>query len=437
MSDFISANFYDVVFSCIFVIIVFIQAKTYQGRYLNFFELIAIYVFIFLGRLNPLTFLSNTLNIINLFILTCLVCLYLTRRIDQVLIYLAGIYLGLFSHELWYFYLMPHLSLDQPSWRLIIWLVGSLVISWCVAKIYYLVIGKLSMQSARIRRYFFCGLGLFLLTLLGPAIYQDTLILTQDQFSFIYLISLYLILLTIFVLAVAIYYLGQEQVRQVQEERSQLQMDQAYYQMIQQQYLELRRFKHDHDNLMYDLSGLLQAGDLQAAKYFLQEELPDQYHLEAKEDSLGSLSRLSLVGIRQLCYAKLSYARSLGIVTTLEITDDLADLQVSSASLTRMLGIIIDNAIEAGQGLSEAKLDLLIWGDNENATILVGNKAHLSITEFIQRDQLNYSSKGSDHQGLGLSNLNLLVERSHCLLYTGMREGMFYQELVINRKVEE
>lgn len=121
----------------------------------------------------------------------------------------------------------------------------------------------------------------------------------------------------------------------------------------------MRSFKHEYINLLSTLSGYIENDDMAQLKdYFYSEILPISQAFSESDTRLGSLSHIGILEFKSLLSSKLIYAMESGINVELEITDPIRELPMKSVDLVRVMGIFLDNAIDAALNSSEKLMQL-------------------------------------------------------------------------------
>ena len=110
---------------------------------------------------------------------------------------------------------------------------------------------------------------------------------------------------------------------------------------------------------------------------------------------------------------------------------DINKINLDSYHLTKILGIFLDNAIEASKECSKKIINISFKYSNNKQLILVENtylNKNISIKKIFEK---NFSSK-LNHSGLGLWEVNKIVNKHKNLnLYTITDNNFFTQKLEI------
>ena len=111
---------------------------------------------------------------------------------------------------------------------------------------------------------------------------------------------------------------------------------------------------------------------------------------------------------------------------------DINKINLDSYHLTKILGIFLDNAIEASKECSKKIINISFKYSNNKQLILVENtylNKNISIKKIFEK---NFSSK-LNHSGLGLWEVNKIVNKHKNLnLYTITDKNFFKQKLEIS-----
>ena len=207
----------------------------------------------------------------------------------------------------------------------------------------------------------------------------------------------------------------------------------AYTSQTEEQQRAMRKFKHDYQNILLALDGFLSADDLSGAKeYFNTKIKPASEIITKNAFALEALSKIKVTEVKGILMAKLMLAQNLDIDVSFEAHETIEHISVDSVVLVRMLGIILDNAIEELEMLGEGTLTVACYTQGSAVTICVQNTCRADIDALYKLEEEGYSNKG-EGRGLGLSNLSGLIA-DHCdtlSLQTNISDGTFTQTLWI------
>lgn len=215
---------------------------------------------------------------------------------------------------------------------------------------------------------------------------------------------------------------------QIEEE---LTSEKLYNSTLQHLVDSLRSFKHDYSNTLHTIDGYIFIKDWDGLRNFIDDVVK-----EAK--TITTLDRLnpelfknpSLFG---LVTAKFEYARKSDVNMNFEIYADLENMDIRTYDFTRILGILLDNAIEASAGSEKKVVNFYVVERNAKVTIEISNSFSDTGLKIEDMHKKGASSKG-ENRGLGLYKVKEIIDRyPNIKLETTMANGMFLQRLIVNK----
>jgi two-component system sensor histidine kinase AgrC len=110
---------------------------------------------------------------------------------------------------------------------------------------------------------------------------------------------------------------------------------------------------------------------------------------------------------------------------------------VDSVVLIRILGILLDNAVEEVERIEGGKIVIGIFSVKGDTIFVIENTARQQLEPMHVLKQKGFSTKG-EGRGLGLSNLDeLTAMEPNILLETIISEQRFTQKVVVIGEEEE
>ena len=210
-----------------------------------------------------------------------------------------------------------------------------------------------------------------------------------------------------------------------------------YLNQVNREYKDIRKFKHDYINLLSSLEYVINQGDIDSIKSFYSDSInPSKESMKNDYSNIGALEKIKLNSLKSILAVKILQAEENNINVSLEIIDDISQkLLIKDTILIRMIGIIIDNAIEETLLLDDGEIQIAIFSDKEYVYLIVKNNVRPTIEPLHVLKKEGFSTKG-DNRGIGLSNLQELTENnSNIMLETQINKGFFIQKMMI--KTEE
>ena len=196
----------------------------------------------------------------------------------------------------------------------------------------------------------------------------------------------------------------------------------------------VRGFKHDFNNIVTTIGGYVNTDDLDGLrKYYKQleedcEKVNNMYLLNP--DIINN------PGVYNLLTTKYSDALNKHIKVNLTFLLDLKDLHTNIYEFARILGILLDNAIEAASECEEKAINIVFRDDQKN------NRNIILVENTYKNKDVNIDNifgKGvsgkENHTGLGLWEIReILKKNNNQNLYTSKTEKYFSQQLEIYYK---
>lgn len=184
----------------------------------------------------------------------------------------------------------------------------------------------------------------------------------------------------------------------------------SYLTLVQKQYTELRKFKHDFQNIMLSLDQVLKDNDSKQIKYYYDSLLEEEKDLNnVQSGSITQIQAIDNEAIRGLLIQKFFSAKAKDINLNFELDQKHYSIE-PNISIVRILGVLLDNAIEHVQNSDDKNVTCAFFKTGNTLEITVDNK----VDEKININQIfdcGYSTK-KDHTGFGLTNVLDLVNHS-------------------------
>lgn len=188
---------------------------------------------------------------------------------------------------------------------------------------------------------------------------------------------------------------------------------------------ETRVFRHNIANLLYGFQGMLLSGDKDAIQDYY-DHMVETCAIINNENVLA-LRRIPNMPLRTLLVNKLQLAGELRIPFYLFVDEGLRYRGIQDIKMCEMLGILLDNAIEAAKESHAPLVSLEIHNAENDMEIVIRNTyADFSDTALAAGSffpSLTPSKK--DHQGIGLTHVRDMTSREKDLLLNIFYQGRF------------
>ena len=209
---------------------------------------------------------------------------------------------------------------------------------------------------------------------------------------------------------------------------------QEYTNQIERMYSSLRSFKHDYSNIMLSMSGYIEANDMEGLKgYFEKEILPTGRNISKNTAHINQLMNIKVPELKSIISVKLLYAVELNISVNIEVADKAADIPMDTLDLSRVIGIFLDNAIEAAMETDTPFISFALIHLDTDYVFIISNSFLEKGVPYASLAQPNVSTKGAN-RGLGLYNAHEIIAKYNSVfLDTEIQGGNFVQRLRISK----
>lgn len=196
----------------------------------------------------------------------------------------------------------------------------------------------------------------------------------------------------------------------------------------------VRTLKHDYGNIVQALNGYV------ITKQY--EQLDEYVNSLLKEfDNVNNVSSIDPKIINEpaiygVVGAKYFFATENEITFELDITSNIKEINFPKPELSRIFGILLDNAIEATQKAKEKYIKLEIYFDEKKYANII--KIINTYDTSISIDLNNIYEKGISSKkvksGIGLWEVKKLVKKNkHSQIYATIEKDKFIQNLIIEK----
>ena len=196
-------------------------------------------------------------------------------------------------------------------------------------------------------------------------------------------------------------------------------------------YDNVKAFKHDFDNMVFIIGGFVNTNDLDGLKKYYKDLVKDCQHVNSI--ALLNPNVINNGGIYNLLMTKYKKAHELHVQIDLEIFFDFTKLHMPIYEFARILGILIDNAIEAANETSPKNVKILIRDSvNTSTQIVCISNTYKNKNVDIHKIFEKGISEKENHQGIGLWEVKKILSKNNNVnLITSNDENYFKQQLEI------
>ena len=196
---------------------------------------------------------------------------------------------------------------------------------------------------------------------------------------------------------------------------------------------QYRISNHENKNQLLTVRNMLPDGDIETRNYIdkiVQNNLKDNNNIMIK------VSKIPSGGLKGLIYSKLLVMKEKKINYSLNISRGVSTIDLIKLDdnvvldICKIIGVYLDNSIEAVEELNEKSISIEMYMQDENLIIRISNNFE-GLLDINKIDEKGYTSKGSGH-GYGLPLTKELINNNSRLSNNKSISGnIFSQELVI------
>ena len=254
---------------------------------------------------------------------------------------------------------------------------------------------------------------------------RNTTMLIYVALMIVYLISM----------SVITFVVANNMKKEMQYENRKIELEnlKEYNSNLEAMYNDMSGFRHDYTNILTAMSGYIEEKNIEGLEeFFYKKIVPLNSEMNRKNNRIGLLQNIHITEIKGLIASKVIRAQELGIDVLVDIVEPVDKIDMDIIDLSRTIGILLDNAIEAAIECEKSWIKLTFI-QKENFVLLVFINSCVERTpQIYQIFEKGFSTKG-DNRGLGLYNLKEIVNKYHTIsLDTKADKGEFTQVLQIS-----
>lgn len=230
-------------------------------------------------------------------------------------------------------------------------------------------------------------------------------------------------------------------IREMALQRTKKEINQYYKYTLQIEQInnEMRKFRHDYVNILATLSEYIREDDMDGLRTYFDQNiahLHDDMKLNAIK--INGLQNLHVREIKGLLTTKIIQSQEQNINISVEITEQIDHINMNIVELSRCIGIIMDNAIEASEFVDNPTIQIAFIKNEESILLVFMNKCSKDTPKVHKLFENHYSTKGRK-RGIGLTTLKEITEKTdHVFLDTFINNQYFIQKLeILNDSNEE
>ena len=227
----------------------------------------------------------------------------------------------------------------------------------------------------------------------------------------------------VLLLAIGITYVTQDiRFYQQAKENQQLLHQQSLQSLLLQ---DIRIFRHNISNMLYGMEGTLLSGDISSIEAYYHQMIAECQLIN--NENVVALKRLPCLAVSSLLLNKLREANEQKIPFFISVQEDINWHGLRDSDMTQILGILIDNALEAAAASSAPHVAFEAQNVNGALSLVVRNTFQGEPPVF---DQMLSSTKAG-HEGLGLHSLRKFIKPHPSVLFNIYTVGRYVEASLI------
>lgn len=388
---------------------------------------------------------SNNINVILVpvsVVITFLYCFWIFKKIyfsifisifTQIIFALSDAITGIIFIFIFKF---KYIQIDNNKLLLSIIII---IISFIISKISYKIINNQHLKDFKtINKKFLFIFFLCLITAL-VSVYSYTIIFTSlNKYpNKINIILNFFLILIYFIILIIITQLNHNNVKKRLEQKwkeTEFKRLKEYIDMVELVSADLRSFKHDYLNILNIIGDYLDSKSFnELNEFYVRELMPQSIKILEKDRYFILLHHIKISPLKGLISSKIIIAQSKEIIIKLSITDDIDNLSISILDICRVVGVLLDNSIEAAELCDNKFIEIIILNDDNITTFIINNSCPENTPPIYKIYEKSFSTKGLE-RGIGLKSVRNIIDKKYknVSLNTKVEGLIFKQELIIS-----
>lgn len=245
-----------------------------------------------------------------------------------------------------------------------------------------------------------------------------------------YVLSILLLLFVAGITIMTLYNNGSKK-SEIQHNKLQLAQLNDYLTNVETMNNDMRTFKHDYKNILATMNGYLIEDDIVGLKDLFNEHIiPYEERIDHRLKEINNLTYLGSIELKGLLSFKLSQAIEKNLNVKIGMYEKVQHINLDVIDLCRVIGILVDNAVEASELSENRKLNVIINETEEAVIIAVENSYKGKIESVSRLFESGYTTK-ENHSGLGLASVRKVLDKHELMLETDVSDELVSQVLCI------
>ena len=183
-----------------------------------------------------------------------------------------------------------------------------------------------------------------------------------------------------------------------------------YVDSLEEMVKEMRSFRHDYKNILSSMSGYIRENKMEELKEYFDENIKNfSSDAEVQMEAWKCLKNIQPMELKGFLYEKLLLALARGVKIQVYMMDSMKIQYAYMEDLIRMLGVLIDNAIEASEQITDGYVVIEIVKMDQAVSFSVKNN-YLQEPDLVKMGKVQYTTKGKG-RGNGLCWVEETIEK--------------------------
>ena len=191
-----------------------------------------------------------------------------------------------------------------------------------------------------------------------------------------------------------------------------------------------RTFRHDFSNIMQAIGGYIKTDSWYDLKEYYNQLVPECFEINHLYQFHSKL--MQNPAIYSILSNKYNFATEKNVKMTLNISTDLTFIHLNQYHLSKILGILLDNAIEAANETQNKIVNISFQSSSKKLIILIENSCLSTKISTKKLSRKNFTTK-PNNSGIGLWEVqNLIKKHKNLELQTKIEDNFFTQTFIIS-----
>ena len=209
--------------------------------------------------------------------------------------------------------------------------------------------------------------------------------------------------------------------------KKKLENEEKFNKTINDLYDNVRSFKHDFDNIINTIGGYINFNDINGLKEYYTSLKKESINL--KNTTLLNIDIINEPGIYNLLVSKYQKAIDNNININFEFFIDFKNIHLPIYVFTKIIGILIDNAIEASKKCDEKIVNILFRESQKNRVQIISIEntyidKNIDINKMFDK---GFSNK-EGHLGIGLWEIKKIEKKYNNIILNISKDDKYFKQ---------